>query len=976
MDPSASADGIPSRPDSAAAAAQEDVGNVLGPLDVNPAWIVFGVLSVVMGTGMIVIMSLLLSAQRRLECPGLAAIGGVFVPVGVALFIIGAIVLWCWSIQGPRGKPSRGRVACKVIALVLIAILYLAFVAICVVAAALYVASANVPEYRISREGAPGLTADVAIVRDENDIAHIEAATVEDALFAQGYVIALDRLAQLEVLRLASAGELAKHVGQSMLDLDKATRVAGFHLAGDTMCRLANESSRRLWQRYADGINFYLESDANRPLEFMALGVYLTFHEPAPYQLRDLCRIVKLLQFLLDQGVSAELDKWLLFADVGLSYDEVFDMFPKVFPDEDSVFTNAQTGYNDNDTAARQAREARDMDIERQLYETVMRRFRNNETATKGNGDFSSGSRRQGGSTTSAQSGTTADDGGRRPGGVRGFLKRLGNGGSNAWAARSANGSVVVATDPHLPSMLPALWYPFFARITDGSGFRFGGTGLPGLPGVILGRNADVAWGITISFTDLGDLYVMEPDPSRPDTHYMHNGTSKAYTTRREVIDVRRGDAVVIDVKESIYGPDIAEAWELSTRHRICASSRVIEADPETMNALTNLVRPGAVTSVKEIRENVFAHVRSPGLSIVIGDRHGGVGYSLTGAHVVRAVGHTGRTVTYGNGSFDYVSNLPPEQLPGLDDTNTSTAANISSANYRIAPPGYPYTLGGELQPAYRGRAIKRYFDEMGPAQFSNSSQTRRMQTSEQSNLLRETLGPLFDSNSPIGARFESLMSPQGRQMLNTVRGWNQVATRGSYVVTQLWRFMRGVSRLNLPAIRKLEADAFDPATYSVHVIMSPTNITQRLCAAATNGGDCLRFAAEQWNIVASEKPQGWGTDYTRVDLRHIAAHGTVLQCAFSRETDKGGDDTSLNVLHSSSASSGDGVSTSTFIPSLRMVTDWNDPTQYDFALPGGPSGNPFSTSYTNLVERWSYNEYITVRIDGYKDAVRMYLKP
>jgi penicillin amidase len=957
--------------------------DVLTSFEVNSAWIVFGVISVCLGIGMIVTMSMLLAAQSHLECVALTAIGGVFLPVGVILVVLGVLALRFWSMQNTqKDPPSRCRVWCKVLGFIVVTILYIAFILLCVLAAAVYVMSVNDPNVHLSQSGAPGLTADVAIVRDEHGIAHIEAATAADAVFGQGFAVAQDRLGQLEVFRLAAAGELARYAGSAALDMDKATRAAGFHVAGDRACALLSQRTAKLWQRYADGINFFLERDSDRPPEFMFLGQLLVFHQPRRFELRDLCRIVKLIQFQINGGVQKETPKWELFADVGLAYDDIISFWPQVFDDDTAIFTNEQSGYTANDTANRQAREARDADIERELYRTVMWRFRNNEST--GTSPFNSFRRRQGDAASAAPAG------GGKAEKKQKAMKRLaqalnfrsldatGNGrGSNAWAIRSAGGAAVVASDPHLTFSMPSIWYPFFAHITNnGNDYVYGGVGIAGFPGVMIGRNSDVAWGITLSQTDLGDLYVMEPDPSRPDTHYMHNGTSKAYTFRTEVIKVYGGDDVTLNVRESLYGPDIAAAWELSTRHHICMHERVLDVDNTTMDGFANLIVPGEVRSVQEIRDKVFSQVRAPGLSISIGDRFGAVGYALTGLHTIRAVGHTGRMPTYGNGSFDWVADIPFAELPGLVDSNTSSAANISCANQRIPAPGYPYTLGWEYSPAYRSNAIKRRFDVIGQSAFSNVAMTFSLQTSEESNIIREKLGPLFDRNTTIGASFYSQLNGAGRDMHSQILNWNGIASRGSTAPSQLWSFLALVARLPRRALDELEYYRFDPLSYSVYVIFSPSNYTVALCDAATSGGNCVTYAAQLFNQVASRKAQTWGKDLNVFVARNPLVDGTAVQCMFNRRTEKGGDQTSVNAAVQSrdydqaedqEASSG---------PTMRFVMDWSTPDRYYFAFPGGASGNPFSDRYTNLLADWRDNKYRTVRVSGYEDHARTKLKP
>jgi len=963
----------------------EDEGPwIIEPYEVHPAWVFFGVFSLLLGVGIVVVNSMMLEAQRPLECSALPVIGGVLIPIGVILCVLGVLALKFRIIQRPAEISTAGYV-CRVVGGVCVSLVYIVLLLVCVVSAAVYVMSRNTPRITLSYGGVPGISADVAIVRDEWGVPHIDAATVDDATFAQGFVTAQDRLAQLEIIRLAAYGRLSKYVGDAALDVDKAVRGTGFAHAGVASCALMNATAAHRFQRYVDGINHYLDVDYARPPEFMFLGTLLVFHEPEPFTRNDVCVMAKLIQWQITRSIAHESRRWELFSQLGMTREEVLALDPVIDTPEDAIFNNSFYGYDAADTARRNAAEARDDAIERELYATVMGRFRESQPATNG----ASTSRRQSDDSTSAAQDSTAKKKTKKePSGLEKLASIIHIGedfpgyadGSNAWAMRSASGTVVVASDPHLATQLPAFWFPFYVTIR-GTSFGYGGTSVPGIPGVMIGRNSDVAWGITISYTDLGDLYVMEPDPARPATHYLHNGAPRAYTFRREVIEVSGADDVVLTIKHSHYGPDIASAWELSDRHTICASARVLDVEASTYHAFANIVEPGLVTSVAALRENVFRLVQSPGLSIAIGDRHGGVGYAVTGQHKQRALGHTGRMPTYGNGSFDYVADIPWSSVPGFANTDTANPYAISAANQRISAPGDPVILTRDFLTAFRGNAIKEVINAAPPGQWSSVALSLGIQTNETSGAWRYKLRDVLDSTSnTFGATFNANLNAAGQAMLARIRAWDQVSRRGSHEATMLWMFLAELTTVAPRVLARLERTMIGTDSFAVSIITTPSAETDALCSAATAGSGfggrtCAHWAAKVWNDVAARNTKAWGTEASRQELRHLLLHESVVECMFSRAVDRGGDPTAIAAKFF--ANDGDRSElVANGGPSMRFVMDWATPDFYRFALPGGASGNPFSEYYTNLASAWADGDYRVVRVTGYSDKKRQYLKP
>jgi penicillin amidase len=120
----------------------------------------------------------------------------------------------------------------------------------------------------------------------------------------------------------------------------------------------------------------------------------------------------------------------------------------------------------------------------------------------------------------------------------------------------STRGKPLLANDPHLELMAPSLWYLMHLQ-APAAGVDVIGATFPGLPGVVIGRNGKVAWGVTNTGVDVQDLYVMEADG---DKNYVFDGVSKPYDVRAEVIRVAGGADVTLPVRSSVHGPVVTDA--------------------------------------------------------------------------------------------------------------------------------------------------------------------------------------------------------------------------------------------------------------------------------------------------------------------------------------------------------------------------------------------------------------------------------
>lgn len=269
--------------------------------------------------------------------------------------------------------------------------------------------------------------------------------------------------------------------------------------------------------------------------------------------------------------------------------------------------------------------------------------------------------------------------------------------GSNNWVvsgALTATGKPLLANDPHRGVGLPSLRY-----ITHlvGPGWNVIGAGEPALPGVSIGHNERVGFGVTIVGIDQQDLYVEQTDPADSLRYRHHDGWEQMRVEREEIKVKGRAEPLVVELKFTRHGPVVHED---TARHRAYAL-RTVASEPGTAAYLAAL----SLDRARGWREFIAALARwkSPSENFVYADVAGNIGWQAAGLAPVRPNWSGLLPVPGWTGDYEWRGFLPPSELPR---TFNPRAGFIATANHNILPPGYRHALGYEFSPDVRFRRI------------------------------------------------------------------------------------------------------------------------------------------------------------------------------------------------------------------------------------------------------------------------------
>jgi penicillin amidase len=503
-----------------------------------------------------------------------------------------------------------------------------------------------------------GLSAPVAVRRDAHGVPHIEAATQDDLFVAQGYVTAQDRLWQMDAYRRNANGELAEIMGPSLAEHDKAQRVLQFKNTAGRIYKNLPEADRTRLDDYARGVNLFIEQHGDSlPAEFRLLH-----YRPRPWSGVDSLSVGLTLVQMLDTHWPAKLSRERIAAKLG-NPDLEADLYP-VGSWRDRPPTGQVLDLTKPQPLPPPAKTGDDDDEDEP-------------------------------STASAAPGKINP---------RAMLALLGlpscdecAAGSNNWVVdgkHTASGKPLLSNDMHLSLTVPNIWYMADLSAPE---FHAAGVTLPGMPFVIAGHNEHVAWGFTALMGDVQDLYIEKLDGKG--NYQDVDAQWKPLSVDREVIKVRGGQDVILDVQSTAHGPLLNPILPKETRP---IALKWTLYDP----ALNSLPLYQIDTAANWTEFSAALETWSwPTQNVVYADDQGHIAYHAIGKVPLRPGGLQGVPVQVGlgNSADEWRGYISFEAMPSAVDPPSGF---LATANSRVSWERFPYPLTLEWGYPYRAERI------------------------------------------------------------------------------------------------------------------------------------------------------------------------------------------------------------------------------------------------------------------------------
>ena len=516
---------------------------------------------------------------------------------------------------------------------------------------------ASLADARTETLRAPGLQAEVEILKDLWGVSHIYAETEHDLFFAQGYNAARDRLFQFEVWRRQATGTVSEILGPREVERDRGARL--FRFRGDLEAEMNHYHPRgaEIIRAFTAGINAYIaetERDPDLlPIEFEMLGI-----RPQPWT-PDV--VISRHQGLL-MNIGQELNLGIAVAAVGAEKVKEISYFHPGDPDMD--LDPAIDGS---------LLRSEILDVYRAFRGPV--RFLPEDLAPAFRAAASDG----GNDGEEALAMLAASAGAWGAGGAPLETERPGTG-SNNWVvagSRTLSGHALMANDPHRVQAAPSLRY--LAHLV-GPGWNVIGGGEPVLPGISIGHNGYGAWGLTVFQTDAEDLYVYETHPDDPD-RYRYEGGWEAMRVIDDEIPVEGDGPVRVRHKYTRHGPVVYEDTDNHVAYAVRAGWMEIGGAPY----LASLRMDQAKTWEEFVDACNYSNI--PGENMVWADVEGNIGWQSVGIAPIRR-NWSGLVPVPGDGRYEWDGYLEIRHKPHVFNPDKGF---WSTANQNLVPPGYAH---------------------------------------------------------------------------------------------------------------------------------------------------------------------------------------------------------------------------------------------------------------------------------------------
>ncbi len=771
-----------------------------------------------------------------------------------------------------------------------------------------YLATQSLPDYD-GNYAVRGIDGPVEIVRDTNAVPHIFAESDADVMFGLGFAHAQDRLWQMTLMRRTAQGRLSELFGAETLPIDEFMRALDIYTISQRAVSHQTAETIVMLEAYSAGVNAWIEVVGSEALGRGAPEFFLSSKKIAPWLPADSIVLIKLMALQLSDHASREVLRARL--SLILPADRLKDLFQQ--GDPEMAVPDFASLFPDMPT------------------------------------EFASSVPHP------------LDP-----------IRAVGMAGaSNAWAAlkdRAASGGTLLATDPHLPLIAPGYW--MLARLEFSDGGAIGGT-IPGIPGILIGRNADLGWGLTSSYLDDQDIVVEQLNPQNPLEYKTENGFA-AFETRDVLIEIKDEIAVSRQLRWSRHGPVIpSHRYNLAAitppGHVATLSWTALEEDDRSIDATINLMRAHSIDQALTTIGNFVA----PSNNFTLADREN-VALVAGGRMPARNINHPTRGMmpspgwvgdSQWEGFYSYDFN-PLEVNP--------TSGIVVNTNNRLVDQDFPLHFSYDWGDTQR---ILRATNLLNARQFHTLTSFIEIQTDTISITARRLLPLIARDIWWTGeAAASNTRERRKQEVLELLANWNGEmgehdpepliyaawvqALQRRIIVDELGNLSNELSVLNPDFLERAFRNTEGAAAWCDIQQTSATETCLEMSQLALD--EALLMLEEKYG----ENPARWrwGSAHQAFHAANLLGRIPVVKWfANIRQETPGGDNT---LLRGQTRGTGDAPFTNVHGSGFRAVYDFADLDSSVMIISTGQSGHFLSRHYDDLSVLWRRGEYIPMSLD------------
>jgi acyl-homoserine lactone acylase PvdQ len=556
-----------------------------------------------------------------------------------------------------------------------------AIVIVCVVGGGFLLWSAKQAEPSYSGEVAlEGLASNVSVRFGPNAVPTIEAESLKDLLFAQGYLVASERMWQMDLMRRLASGRLAEVFGEGALATDRMFRTFGLAQAARASFEALEEPYRVMLEAYAAGIEAYREQASGRlPVEYL-----IARFEPDPWTPEDSLTIAEYMSWMLSFNKREELVFMRLAARLGP------ERARELFPTDEGIPGPQPAAETFRDSAK------------------LLERF--DELLTM-----------------------PARWGLPTPGAA-----------SNAWAVngeRTEDGQALLANDPHMAPSTPGIWYQL-EMIAPG--YHTAGVALPGVPLVLIGHNEDLAWGFTTVLADTQDIFVERTTEDGSRAMRPYGKPEEIKTRTEEIAVKGRPAPEQIQIRSTsrgiiindILGGDTGTRMDLAdvdTRDLLALRTN-LEVPERAIPAIYAL---NTAVSISDARDAIL-DLKHSSQNLMLAHRDGGIAWQISGALPVRGKGFGAFPSAGWEPGYGWRGYYSPDRNPGI--VNPPGYA-LLTANNRTIPIDHPVHVTRSWMAPYRAERIAELLNSQNPLTPQDMERMQLDRISIQAKRFKQALG-------------------------------------------------------------------------------------------------------------------------------------------------------------------------------------------------------------------------------------------
>ncbi len=720
-----------------------------------------------------------------------------------------------------------------------------------------------------------GLKAGAKVVYDDRMIPHLFAENDLDAAYLQGYVTAQHRLWQMDFSTRAASGRLSEVIGERTLEYDKRMRRLGMVYAAENAIEGWKEDAQMyaFLEAYSKGINAYIKTlnPKDYPLEFKLIG-----YEPEEWTpLKSALFIKSMAQSLC--GRENDIENTNLLTLFG---QEDFDfLFPEYFESQSPIIPKG-TPWNFTPIYPKDG-----IQIQKPIGAIEHKTFEKPHPSN----------------------------------------------GSNNWAvagSKTKSGNPILCGDPHLSMTLPAIWMELQIHTPN---YNCYGVSLPGLPGIIIGFNENVAWSPTNVGQDVMDLYTIKwKDDSK--SHYMLDGQAVKAKIKYEKYQVKDIGEVIDTVRYTKWGP---VAYENRKQGEDIAI-RWISHDKQVENEISVFYKLNKAKNYDDYVEALSGYV-APAQNFAFASKEGDIAMRVEGKFPIKK-NQQGRFVQDGSLSAnEWLGFIPKAHIPAMKNPERGF---VSSANQHSTAPDYPYYYNSAGFGDYRGRYLNRMLAQM------NDITVEDMMALQNSNysIKAERMLPIFYSFLE-----EDKLDEDGKKYLTKLKLWDYNFDRDELapVIYSIWS--RKFYFFTWDEFKNDTLDLVRPDSWLAMDLMEDDPTNKYFDVIASRGKETAKdivnksfqeMVKEMNELRAKNQGLDRGT-HNPTYINHLARLDGMGRKLYASGTGE-----ALNATYRSHG------------PSWRMIVELGDEVKAKVVYPGGTSGNPASPHYDDFMDEWENGEY------------------